>query len=176
MRTRLRRSLKQVSLGLAAVLLVAVGVVAGATVSARTASANSATTGLYHAQEVVNTYLGILNSGMSSGTCDFSAMSSVYAPAARVTATGGPFGPGGSFGEQQFDGITNIIGFYTKLCHVVSHLGVVQWTQDAAFLLAPNVLNSYEHTSVSGTFLGRCMHVFTISGDRIQSLDWSVYA
>jgi hypothetical protein len=145
-------------------------------------AAQAADTGPTHAQTIVDEYLGLLNAGMASGTCDFSALSTVYASDATVRATGGPFapggpfGPGGAFGQQEFDGISAITGFYTKLCHIVSHVGVAQWTQDAGFLLSPNVLDSYEHVSFNGVLSGRCEHVFTISGDRITSLDWSVYA
>jgi hypothetical protein len=134
-----------------------------------------------HAQAIVNTYLNALNAGMASGTCDFSALSSIYAADATVIATGGPFSPGGpfgaggSYGQQEFHGTTAILGFYTKLCGIVSHLGVAKWTRDTAFLLSPNVLNSYEHVTFSGQGMGRCMHVFTISGNHITSLNWSVY-
>ncbi len=170
--------------GLAVILVLTIGFLVGMATQAKLASAQATQpqTPPPHAQTVVNHYLDILNVGMKSGTCDFSALATIYTPDARVTATGGPFapggpfGPGGSFGEQQAHGIAAIEGFYTKLCHVVSHLGVAQWTQDAGFLLSPTVLNSYEHVSFSGQPGGRCMHVFTISGNRIASLDWSVYA
>jgi hypothetical protein len=170
---------------LVVVIALAVGVVAGMTYQTRAAAASSSATAQvdpHHAQTVVDKFLGILNAGMSSGSCDFSALSSVYAPDATVIATGGPFapggpfGPGGAFGEQQFHGIAAITGFYTKLCHIVSQRGVAKWTQDAGYLLSPNVLNSYEDVSFSGTIGGRCMHAFTISGDRIASLNWSIYA
>jgi hypothetical protein len=49
------------------------------------------------------------------------------------------------------------------------------WSQDAGFLLNPTVLNSYEHVSDSGHIIGRCMHAFTVRGNQIVSLDWSVY-
>lgn len=163
------------------VVALAAGVFIGMAYQARTVSAQPQVSP-HHAQTIVDRYLNILNTGMKSGTCDFSALSTVYTPDATVTLTGGPFapggpfGPGGSFGEQQFHGIAAVTGFYVKLCHIVSQKGVAQWTQDAGFLLSPNVLNSYEHISVSGQLTGRCMHVFTISGNHIASLDWSVYA
>ncbi len=179
MRMNLGRSFKVVLLSLVAALLVAMGVAAGV----GAVSAQSKDTGPYHAQNIVDTYLGILNSGMASGSCDFSALSEVYASDARLTLTGGPFSPGGpaafepsgAFGEQQYQGIDAITGFYTRFCGFVSHMGVAQWTQDGAQLLAPNVLNSYEHASFSGHPAGRCMHVFAISGDKIASLDWTIY-
>jgi hypothetical protein len=163
---------------LVAVILVTVFV----TAHTGTAAAQTSDIGPSHAQMIVNQYLGILNAGMASGTCDFSALSTVYAPDATVRATGGPFapggpfGPGGAFGQQQFDGLTAITGFYTKLCHLVSGRGVAAWTQDSAILLSPNVLDSYEHVSFNGVLSGRCEHVFTISGDKLASLDWTVYA
>lgn len=172
--------------GLFAVLVVVAlvaGVVIGMAYQARTVSAQpQAQVSPHHAQTIVDKYLGILNAGMKSGTCDFSALSSVYTPNAAVRLTGGPFapggpfGPGGSFGEQQFHGMAAITSFYVKLCHVVSQKGVAQWKQDAGYLLSPNVLNSYEEVDFAGQVGGRCMHVFTISGDHIASLDWSVYA
>jgi hypothetical protein len=136
----------------------------------------------HHAQQIVDTYLQKFNAAMGDSSCDFAALASVFAADATVMATGGPFapggpfGPGGSLGEQRFQGTTAILGFYAKLCGVVSHKGVAQWTQDAGYLLAPNVLNSYEHVTIGSHLVGHCMHVFTISGDHIASLDWSVYA
>lgn len=163
------------------VVALAVGIFVGMAYQARTVSAQPQMDPR-HAQTIVDKYLGILNAGMKSGTCDFSALASVYTRDATVRVTGGPFspggpfGPGGSFGEQQFHGIAAITGFYVKLCHVVSQKGVAQWNQDAGYLLSPNVLNSYEEVDFSEQVGGRCMHVFTISGDHIASLDWSVYA
>lgn len=150
-------------------------------------SSNAAAKGrseVQHAQKVVNTYLNILDTGMATPECNFTQLSTIYTADATVTLTGGPFspggpfGPGGSFGEQQYHGIDAITGFYTKLCHILYHkgAGAPAWTQDAGFLLAPNVLNSYEHVSLGGVFTGRCMHVFTVTDSRISSLDWSVYA
>lgn len=170
--------------GLALILVLVIGFLVGMATQAQLASAQAAQpqTQPLHAQIVVNQYLALLNAGMKSGTCDFSALATIYTPDASLTATGGPFspggpfGPGGSFGEQQVQGIAALEGFYTQLCHIVSQQGVAQWTQDAGFLLSPMVLNSYEHVSFSGQLAGRCMHVFTISGTRIASLDWFVYA
>jgi hypothetical protein len=174
---------RQILLSVLILVALVAGFGIGVAFHARTVAAQPQTQASpHHAQDVVDKYLGILNAGMKSGSCDFSTLSTIYTPDATVIATGGPFSPGGPFGaggalgEQQFHGITAVIGFYTKLCHVVSHNGVAQWTQDAGFLLSPNVLNSYEHVSFSGQTAGRCMHVFTISGDRISSLNWSIYA
>lgn len=186
---RASRLLKVVVLVLVAALVFAGGIVAGVR-SASAQSGQSADPGPHHAQDVVDNYLGILNNGMS-GTgvtqCDFSALSTVYATDARLTLTGGPFGPGGppffgtrgSLDELQYHGVTNIIGFYTTFCNFLNGPhgpGYGQWTQDAGYLLSPNVLDSYEHVTLSrAPQVGRCMHVFTISGDKIVSLDWSVY-
>lgn len=169
--------------GLVSLVVIAAFVV-GFAASSGGAFAQSQQPDTHHAQKVVDRYLSILDAGMSTPQCDFSSMSTIYTPDARITLTGGPFapggpfGPGGSFGEQQLDGIQAITGFYVKVCHILygKNAGAPSWTQDAGFLLAPNALNSYEHVSLGGNLAGRCMHVFTISGDRIASLDWSVYA
>lgn len=177
-----RKGIKAALLGLMAALLIAVGTVAGI----RAASAQSTDTGPYHAQSIVNHYLGILDSGMAGGSCDFSALSTVYAPDATLRLTGGIFAPGGpadfvpsgAYAQQKYDGIDAIIGFYAHFCTFLSHtpLGVAQWAQDAGILLAPNVLLSYEHVTFShSSQTGRCAHAFTIQGDKIASLDWSVY-
>jgi hypothetical protein len=164
------------------IVLVAVAAFAGGMATAQ-ARAAQATPAPGHAQQVVNRYLTILNAGMSTPACDFSGMATVYAPNARVNASAGPFAPGGPFGSgnaygaQEFDGIQAITGFYTKLCHVLHTKGLASpaWTQDKGFSLAPMVLNSYEHVSSGGNLVGRCMHVFTVVGDQITSLDWVVY-
>jgi hypothetical protein len=148
------------------------------------AAAQSQPSEVSHAQRVVNTYLETVNAGMATPQCEFAKLSTVLTPNADLILTGGPFapggpfGPGGSFGEQQVLGVSAIIGAYAKLCHILysKGAGAPSWTQDAGFLLAPNVLNSYEHVSLGGHFTGRCMHVFTVSDNRVSSLDWSVYA
>jgi hypothetical protein len=172
--------------GLLGLLVIALAIVALASgsLNAFAKSANSQTTGPAHSQEVVDRYLGILNDGMANPTCDFSQLSTIYASNATVTLTGGPFAPGGpfgpgnAFGAQQYHGIQAITGAFTKLCHILysKNAGAPSWTQDQGYLLSPNVLNSYEHVSLGGHMVGRCMHVFTVNGDHIQSLDWSVYA
>lgn len=137
-----------------------------------------------HTQQVVNAYLAAVNQGMSSSACDFSGLTSVASSDMRVTVTGGPFaaggpfGSGGSFGEHEYDGIQAVTGFYTKFCHFLYRVqtGTPSWTQDAGYTLAPTVLDSYEHVSFSGHLAGRCMHVFVVEGNVVQSLDWSVYA
>lgn len=182
MRQRRSRFLVAGLISLVAVIALVAGIAVGS--AHVSASSQSHDPDAHHAQQIVDTYLNILDTGMSTSQCDFSQMSTIYTADAKVTATGGPFapggpfGPGGAFGEQQFQGIQAVTGFYTKLCHILyTKLGTgPSWTQDAGFLLSPNVLNSYEHVSASGQLIGRCMHVFTISGDHIASLDWSVYA
>jgi hypothetical protein len=166
------------------ILVAIIAFVAGIATNTITASAQSEQIEPQHAQQVVDTYLQILNTGMSTPQCDFSKLATIYTDDARVTATGGPFasggpfGPGGSAGQQQFEGMQAITGFYTKLCHILYSKGVgaASWTQDAGYELGPSVLNSYEHVSFGGQLAGRCMHVFRISGNQIASLDWSVYA
>lgn len=168
----------------ATVALVAVALImGGALIGSARAASGSADMSPLHTQAIVDQYLNILDTGMSTSKCDFSGMATIYAPNARVTASGGPFAPGGpfgpgnGFGAQQFDGIQAITGFYTKLCHLLYAKGAVSpgWTQDAGFSLSPTVLNSYEHLSIGGHVAGRCMHAFTVVGDRITSLDWAVY-
>ncbi|HEU0028734.1 MAG TPA: hypothetical protein VFQ25_16635 [Ktedonobacterales bacterium] len=173
-----RRALLMVGL----VFLVAIAAFIGGMATAQ-AKAAQATPSAGHAQQVVNRYLTILNTGMSTPACDFSGMATIYAPNARVNAAAGPFapngpfGPGNAYGTQEFNGIQAITGFYTKLCHVLYTKGLLSpsWTQDAGFALSPTVLNSYERVSSGGNLVGRCMHVFTVSGDQITSLDWVVY-
>ena len=166
-------------------LLVIAAVAASFIFGTMRASAQSNQNGsAAHTQQIVNTYLHIMDQGMSTSQCDFSQLSTVYASNATLTLTGGPFAPGGPFGgggaygEQQFHGVTAIIGAYSKLCHALyaKGLSAPAWTQDTGVALEPNVLNSYEHVSASDHLLGRCMHVFTVQGDRITRLDWSVYA
>lgn len=169
-------------LSLALVVVVA-ALIAGGVFINNARAAGKAAAAPPVAQAVVDKYLGILDTGMSTSACDFSGMASVYDADARLTVSGGPFAPGGpfgagnAFGAQQFDGIQAITGFYTKLCHVLHTKGLQSpaWTQDAGFLLSPTVLNSYEHVSSGGHTIGRCMHVFVVRGQRIVSLDWSVY-
>ena len=182
----MRPSLRKTLLGgLVGALIVAVAIIAIAS-GALNASAKSQGDGpsAPHTKKIVATYLSILNEGMASPSCDFSKMSTVYAADATVTLSGGPFSPGGpfgpgnAFGAQQYHGISAIIGFYAKTCHILygKNAGAPSWTQDEGYVLAPTVLNSYEHIALGDHLTGRCMHVFTVSGDRITSLDWSVYA
>ncbi len=177
------RSQRRALLMAVLVFRVAVAAFIGGMATAAAKSQAQAAPTAGHAQQVVNRYLTILNTGMSTPACDFSARATVYAPNARVNASagpfapGGPFGPGNAYGVQEFDGIQAITGFYTKLCHVLYAKGAVTpaWTQDQGFALSPTVLNSYEHVSFGGHLVGRCMHVFAVSGEQITSLDWVVY-
>ncbi len=178
------RSKRRTALTGGLVVLVAIAAfIAGIATTSAQALAHSQTPGPQHTQQIVSTYLSILNTGMSTSQCDFSKMATVYAPNARLSVSGGPFAPGGPFGQgnsysvQEFNGIQAITGFYVQFCHVLyTKLGTgPNWTQSATFLLSPNVLNSYEAVNASGHVIGRCMHVFTVSGDRITSLDWAVY-
>lgn len=185
------------------VCLGIVAVVVAAMVARAGAASAQASTGPYHAQDVVDHYLSILDAGMASGTCDFSALSTVYADNGTLSLTGGPFASSGGpppfanlatlpgatrvAGDVlQFQGLTNIEGFYAAFCgdfgHVLPPGFYPGWVQDSGFLLSPNVLDSYEHFNLykpNGNLAGpggRCMHVFTIGGDKITSLNWSVYA
>ncbi len=182
MRSNRRTALTGILVALVAITAFVAGMATSSAQALAQASTHSQTPAP-HTQQVVNTYLQILDMGMSTSQCDFSGMATIYAPNARVTASGGPFAPSGpfgagnSFGVQEFQGIQAVTGFYTKLCHLLYNNGAVSpgWSQDAGFLLSPTVLNSFEHLSIGGHVAGRCMHVFTVSGDRITSLDWSVY-
>lgn len=138
----------------------------------------------HHAERVVSTYLSALDNAMASPSCDMSSLASKFTPNATVTLTGGPFAPGGpfgagnAFGAQQVHGTQAIIGMYTKICHILysKNAGAPSWTQDQGYQLAASVINSYERISLGGHLVGRCMHVFVVDGNRIASLDWSVYA
>jgi hypothetical protein len=178
-----RRALYTVLAIVLAFVIAAVSFFTGS-VSASAKAAANGDPGPKHAQEVVSHYLSVLDADMANPSCNMSNLSTVYTSDASLRLTGGPFAPGGpfgpgnSYGAQSFQGVPAITGTYTKLCHAIwsQQAGAPSWTQDAGVLLSPQVLNSYEHISVGGHLTGRCMHIFTISGDRISSLDWSVYA
>ena len=92
---------RQILLSVLVLVALVAGFGIGVAFHARTVSAQpqAPVVSSHHAQDIVDKYLGILNNGMKSGSCDFSALSTVYTSDATVTATGGPFSPGGPFGS-----------------------------------------------------------------------------
>jgi hypothetical protein len=114
--------------------------------------------------QVVTTYFQILNAGMLSG--DFTALSTVYAPDATLTQSS----PTGK--QVVATGLTEITNWYTAFQQ--AHPGI-QFAQDRMRTLAPHVVLSYEHAPASWAIPGRCMHLFTLKGGLIQSLDWATY-
>ncbi len=52
----------------------------------------------------------------------------------------------------------------------------IQFTQDSMRSLAPHVVLSYEHAG-KPTWIapGRCMHVFTLKGGMIETVDWATF-
>jgi hypothetical protein len=52
----------------------------------------------------------------------------------------------------------------------------IQFTQDSMRSLAPHVVLTYEHAGLPTSVApGRCMHVFTLKGGKIVTLDWATY-
>jgi SnoaL-like domain len=116
-------------------------------------------------QAVVTTYFAILNAGMQSG--DFSALATVYAPDATLTQSP----PKGV--TTVYSGIDAIIAWYQAFR---ARAGAIQFTQDSMRSLAPHVVLSYEHAG-KPTYVapGRCMHVFTLKGGLIETVDWATF-
>jgi hypothetical protein len=114
--------------------------------------------------QVVTTYFQILNAGMLSG--DFTALSTVYAPDATLTQSS----PTGK--QVVATGLSEITNWYTAFQQ--AHPGI-QFAQDRMRTLAPHVVLSYEHAPANWPIPGRCMHLFTLKGGLIESLDWATY-
>lgn len=126
-------------------------------------------------QAVVEHYFQILNAGMASSDSNtalqvFQALDQVYAPDATLNQST----PTGH--TNTFHGIDAIITWYVAFQGM--HPGL-QFTQDPDHPLrnlAPHVVITYEsalppHFSVPG----RCMHVFTLKGGMIETLDWATF-
>jgi hypothetical protein len=149
------------TLGLALLLLL--GVLAGCGAEAN-AAPQPTTPPERPDQEVVTTYFQILNAGMTSG--DFSALATVYAPDATLTQSA----PNGT--QVVATGLKDITGWYVGFQS--AHPGI-QFAQDKMRSLAPHVVLSYEHAPASWAVPGRCMHLFTLKGGMIETLDWATY-
>jgi hypothetical protein len=116
-------------------------------------------------ETIVRTYFTILNAGMQSG--DFSALSTVYAPGATLTQSN----PAGV--TKVFQGIAAITGFYQAA--YLKFKGY-QWSSDTMLRLSPTVVLSYEHAGLATQAVpGRCSHLFTVKGKKIQSLNWVTF-
>ncbi len=116
-------------------------------------------------QEVVTTYFQILNAGLISG--NFSALDTVYAPDATLTQSN----PKGV--TVVAHGLAEITAFYQGL---QAKFPGIQFTQDSMRSLAPHVVLSYEHAG-KPTWIapGRCIHVFTLKGGMIETVDWATF-
>ena len=118
-------------------------------------------------QPVLDQYWTTLNAGMASATGDFSGMADVYASDGTLTQSN----PAGVTTVNQ--GIDAIIAFYGKA--YLKFKGY-QWTLDTTRWLTPDIALNYEHAgSPPLTVPGRCAHLFTFCGGRIQTLDWVTF-
>jgi hypothetical protein len=142
-------------------LLLLVGVLAGCGEQANAAPNTSADP---PDEQVVTTYFHILNAGMISG--DFSALDTVYASDATLTQSA----PTGK--QVVATGLSDITAWYVGFQK--AHPGI-QFAQDHMRSLAPHVVLSYEHAPASWAIPGRCMHLFTLKGGMIETLDWATY-
>jgi hypothetical protein len=116
-------------------------------------------------EQVVTTYFQILNAGMLDPQ-QFSALATVYAPDATLTQSA----PNGT--QVVATGLKEITAWYVGFQN--AHPGI-QFAQDHMRSLAPHVVLSYEHAPTSWAVPGRCMHLFTLKGGMIESLDWATY-
>lgn len=118
-------------------------------------------------QSLLDTYWATLNAGMASATGDFSGMANVYAADGTLTQSN----PAGVTTVNQ--GIDAIIAFYGK---AYTKFHGYQWTLDTTRWLDPDIALNYEHAgSPPLTVPGRCAHLFTFCGGRIQTLDWVTF-
>jgi hypothetical protein len=119
-------------------------------------------------QDVVNSYFQILNAGMKSG--DFSALATVYTPDATLTQST----PKGV--TTVYNGIDAIIAWYKVFQSKFQDMQFTQDPQHPLRNLAPHVLLTYESAAPVGYHApGRCMHVFTLKGGMIETLDWATF-
>src|SRR5437763_1398389 len=143
-------------------LIAATVLLAG--VAAPSASAQSPSRQL-SAQQVATRYFTVLNAGMRSG--DFSALASVYAPDATLTASN----PKGVTTVDH--GLTAFTTFYQGLR---TKFPGYQWTVESMRNLAPNVVLVYPHAGSPPLHVaGRCIHVFVVKGAKIASYEWATY-
>jgi hypothetical protein len=118
-------------------------------------------------QALLDTYWATLNAGMASANGDFSGMADVYADDATLTQSN----PAGV--TTVYQGIDPIITFY-GVAYTKFH--GYQWSLDSTRWLTRDIALNYEHAgSPPLTVPGRCAHLFTFCGDRIQTLDWVTY-
>lgn len=118
-------------------------------------------------ERLLETYWVTLNAGMASPTGDFSGMADVYAADATLTQSN----PAGVTNVST--GIDEIIAFYGK---AYAKFHGYQWSLDSTRWLAWDIALNYEHAgSPPLTVPGRCAHLFTFCGGRIQTLDWVTF-
>lgn len=121
---------------------------------------------------VVEHYFTILNAGMISG--NFDALHQVDAPDATLFKSNP-----GSGTTHIYTGIDNIIAWYQVFQS--AHPGL-QFAEEETNeipqprrVLAPHVVLSYEDAPAGAANPGDCMHVFTLKGGMIQTLDWVTF-
>lgn len=158
-----------VGLGLFAVILV--GALSAYRLQAR-AAGNSPPQYEEGDQAVVEKYFQIFNAGLLSG--DFSALATVYAPDATL------FQSNSKNVATIINGASDIIAWYTKTFGLGTPGHGSQFVPDPRYpplrALAPHVIVTYEYALPPGfSQAGYCMHVFTLKGGWIESVNWATY-
>jgi hypothetical protein len=114
---------------------------------------------------VITSYVQALNDGIQTG--DFSALVSIYAPDAVLTAST----PAGV--TTTATGSAQIAAFFQKFR--AAHPGLV-FAVDSLRIIAPHDVLTYEHASPPGWVApGRCMHLYVLKAGHIASLDWATF-
>jgi hypothetical protein len=144
------------ALGLLVLLIVALPThVAGAATHAQAASA----------QALISTYYSHMNVDFHSG--DFSDLPMFYAPDAVLTQSN----PAGV--TTVYKGLAAITAFYKGLYAKMPNLHFALTTERS---LSPSILLRYEHGSTPTMPNGpRCMHLFLVQNNLIQTDDWASY-
>ena len=123
-------------------------------------------------QAVVDTYFQVFNAGLLSG--DFSALDTVYAPDATLVQAN-------SKNVVAINhGVSAIIAWYTKTFGLGTPGHGAQFEPDPRFppmqSLAPHVVLTHEYALPLGfSQAGYCMHVFTLKGGMIETVNWVTY-
>jgi hypothetical protein len=123
-------------------------------------------------QAVVDTYFQIFNAGLLSG--DFSALATVYAPDATLVQTNSK----NVVTIKQ--GVSDIVAWYTATFGRGTPAHGAQFVPDPRYpplsSLAPHVVLTHEYALPPGfSQAGYCMHVFTLKGGWIYTVNWVTY-